>query len=189
MTLPFTPQECFFAAIIVFAIIGLQRGWRREIITLAFVLAGLLFLVTFGLGKGIADFIFLRIPVIIADLLGQPVAKTSAPSASVIQLTTIITFFVILALGYIVGNRAMPGAKTPADRILGIIPAIITGFAVIFFVNNYIASNQNGNSLFTLAVETPNPSNYIVVIFVIAVVAVVVGLIAASAKKSGGAKK
>jgi hypothetical protein len=189
MTLPFTPQECFFAAIIVFAIIGIQRGWRREIITLAFALAALVFLMLFNLGVGIADFIFLRIPVIIADILGQPAASTTAPSASVVQLTTIITFFVILALGYLIGNRAMPAPKAPAERILGVIPAIFTGFVVIFFVNRYFASNQNGTSLFTLAVETPNPSNYIVPIFVIAVIAVIVGLIAASAKKSGGAKK
>jgi hypothetical protein len=189
MTLPFTPQECFFAAIIVFAVIGLQRGWRREVISLAFVLAGLVFLLLFNLGQGIAYFIFVRIPVIIADVLGQPAAKTTTPSASVTQLTTIVTFFAILALGYLVGNRTMPKASSPADRVLGIIPAIITGFVVIFFVNRFFSTNQNGTSLFTLAVETPNPSQYIVVIFVIAVVAVVVGLIAASAKKSGGAKK
>ena len=189
MTLPFTPQECFFAAIIVFAIVGIQRGWRREIITLAFALGGLVFLLLFNLGQGIADFIFLRIPVIIADILGQPTAHTTAPSTSVVQLTTIITFFVVLALGYLVGNKAMPGPKAPAERILGVIPAIITGFVVIFFVNHFFSTNQNGTSLFTLAVETPNPNNYIVAIFVIAVIAVIVGLIAASAKKSGGAKK
>ena len=189
MTLPFTPQECFFAAIIVFAIIGLQRGWRREVISLAFVLAGLVFLVLFNLGQGIANFLFTRVPVIIADVLGQPAAHTTAPSSSVVQLTTVITFFALLALGYLVGNRAMPKAATPADRVLGVIPAIITGFIVIFFVNRFFSTTQNGTSLFTLAVETPDPSKYIVVVFIIAVIAVIIGLVAASAKKSGGAKK
>lgn len=188
MTLPFTPQECFFAAIIVFAIVGIQRGWRREVITLAFVVAGLILLVWFNLGQGIAYFIFVRIPVIIADILGQPAPTTTAPSTSVVQMTTIITFFVLLALGYLVGNRAMPPAKTAADRILGVIPAAITGFIVIFFINRFF-STQSRTSLFTLAVETPNLNDYIGIIFIAAVVAVVVGLIAASGKKSGGAKK
>jgi drug/metabolite transporter (DMT)-like permease len=190
MSLPFTATQCFFAAIIVFALIGLQRGWRREVVSLAFILVGLLFLLTFNLGQGIAHFIFVRAPVLIADIFGQPVGKlNNEPSAQIVQLTTLITFVVILVLGYLIGNKVMPKAVTPADRILGVIPAVISGFAVVFFINSYFSRTQNGSSLFTLAVETPNPSQYIVVIFVIAVVAVIIGLVAASVKKSGGAKK
>src|ERR1700730_16164203 len=98
MSLPFTAPQCFFVGIIVFALIGLQRGWRREVISLAFVLVGLLFLVTLNGGQGLANFIFLKIPVIIGDVFSQPAAKTTAPSASLIQLTTLIAFFVILHL-------------------------------------------------------------------------------------------
>src|SRR2546428_5625392 len=187
MSLPFTALQCFTVTIIVFMVIGLLRGWRREVISLAFVLVGLLFLFVISGGQGLAHFIFVKMPVVIADILGQPKPNPAEPSAQIVQITTLVSFVVILALGYLIGNKVMPKPTTPAERILGVIPAVITGFSVIFFMNNFLSRNQGGNSLFTLAVETPNPSQYVVVIFAIAVVAVVIGLVAASVKKSGGA--
>src|ERR1700736_5947388 len=125
MSLPFTAPECFFVVIIVFAVIGLQRGWRREVISLAFVLVGLLFLVTLNGGPGLAHFIFVRAPVIIADVFGQPAPKpNNEPSAQIGQITTLVTFFVILVLGYFVGSKVMGKADTPAAHILGVIPAV-----------------------------------------------------------------
>ncbi len=188
MSLPFTPQQCFFAAIIVFAIVGLQRGWRRELITVAFVSAGLIFLLFLNGGPGLAHFIFVRIPAIIADILGQPAPSTSEPSLQTVQITTVLAFIAVLALSYVVGNR-MPKPATPADRIWGIGAGILTGFLVVLFINHFFNGNQGGNSLFTLAIETPDPSNYIGLLLVIAVVIVVVALIATRVKKSGGAKK
>lgn len=42
MSLPFTDQQCFFIAIVIFAVIGFQRGWRREVVSLAFILLAVL---------------------------------------------------------------------------------------------------------------------------------------------------
>src|SRR5436309_13283271 len=37
-TLPFTEQQCFFVAMLAFAIAVFRRGWKREVVTLIFVL-------------------------------------------------------------------------------------------------------------------------------------------------------
>ena len=183
MTLPFTAPECFFAIIIIFALIGLQQGLRRVLVLLVFALAGLVFLVFLNGGQGLAVFIFQRIPVIIAYVFGQPTPATSTPSPQVVQTTTVVSFFVILFLGYLIGNKVMAKASTPADRIFGLIPGVATGFVVILFINHFFTS------LFTVAFETPNASQYFVWLVVIAIVALIIGLIMASVKKSGGAKK
>jgi hypothetical protein len=93
-----------------------------------------------------------------------------------------------VALGYIIGNKAFPKATTPADRFLGVIPAIVTGYALITYITNVFAKSP----LITIGVNTPSQSlvgNYLLIIFVVAVVAVIAGLIAANAKKSGAGKK
>jgi hypothetical protein len=173
--------QLFYIAIIAFGVVGFIRGWRREVVSLAFVLTAVLFLFLSG-GDYVAKFLFQYLPRIfefIATEKSPP--KLPNPSSTVILVTTIVTFIVIVALGYIVGNRAFEKAKVPADRILGIIPAVITGFAIIsstIFV---------GNTLFTVAIEPiklNSVGNYMLVIFIIAIIALVIGLISASAKKS-----
>jgi hypothetical protein len=176
--LPFTAPECFFAVIIVFALIGLQQGLRRVLVLLVFALAGLVFLVLINGGPGLAHFVFVRAPVIVADIFGQPAPNNSEPSLQVQQITTVVAFVVILILGYIVGNRMMPKPATPADRIFGLIPGVATGFVVILFINRFFST------LFTVAFETPNASQYFVWFIVIAVIALVAGLIMASVKKA-----
>jgi hypothetical protein len=63
MTFQLTAPQCFFLVILTFAIIGFQRGWRRELVSLGFSLAAVLFLYLGG-GNGLAQFLFLRLPVI-----------------------------------------------------------------------------------------------------------------------------
>jgi peptidoglycan/LPS O-acetylase OafA/YrhL len=178
--------ELFYIAIIAFGVIGFTRGWRREVVSLAFVLTGVLFLYLNG-GEYIAKILFQYLPRIIGFVLTEKApAKPPDPSKTVVEITTLITFIVIVFMGFAVGNRAFEGPKTSADRILGIIPAVITGFAIIS------SSIFVGNTLFTLAIEPiklNSVGNYMLVIFIIAVVALVLGLISASAKKSGGAAK
>src|SRR2546425_12464701 len=105
MALPFTAPECFFAVIIVFALIGLQRGWRREVVLLAFVGVGLLFFSFLNGGPGLAHFIFVRVPVIFADALGQPApTANNEPSIQIGQITALVAFAVLLLIGYFVGD-------------------------------------------------------------------------------------
>jgi hypothetical protein len=177
--------QLFYIAIIAFGVIGFIRGWRREVVSLAFVLTGVLFLYLNG-GEYMAKILFQYLPRVIGFILTEKApAKPPNPSKTVVEITTIITFIVIVIMGYVVGNRAFEKPKVPADRILGIIPAVITGFAIIsstIFV---------GSTLFTLAVQPiklNSVGNYMLVIFIIALVALVLGLISASARKSSGGK-
>ena len=191
MALLLTAPQCFFITILMFAIIGFQRGWRREIISLAFALAAVLFLYLGG-GTGLANFFFVRLPIILQDVIApNPSASKvppQGPSQTDIFLATIIAFVVVVAAGYLIGNKAFPKPSTPAERFLGIVPAIITGYALLTYLVFVFAKSP----LLTVGVTTPSQSligNYVLVIFLIAIVAVVIGLISASAKKGGGAKK
>lgn len=189
MALLLTAPQCFFIAIIAFGVLGFYRGWRREVVSMAFSLAGVLFLYLGG-GKSLADFVFERLPVILQVVSGgtsTSSTKSPTPPSDVnVLATTIIAFVAIVALGYIIGNRAFPKAVTPADRFLGVIPAVVTGYALITYVTNVFAKSP----LITIGVNTPSQSlvgNYLLIIFMVAVVAVIAGLIAANAKKGGGA--
>jgi len=192
MALLLTAPQCFFITILVFAIIGFQRGWRREVISLAFALAAVLFLYLGG-GTGLANFFFVRLPIILQDVIApNPSASKvppQGPSQTDIFFATIVAFVVIVAVGYLVGNKAFPKPTTPAERFLGIVPGIITGYALLTYIVFVFAKSS---PLLTVGVTAPSQSlvgNYILVIFLIAIVAVVIGLISASAKKGGGAKK
>ena len=66
-SLPFTDQQCFFVAIFVFIILGFQRGWRRELISLVFILLGV-FLVNPGNFKTVSSFLT-RIPNMVGFLI------------------------------------------------------------------------------------------------------------------------
>jgi hypothetical protein len=51
------------------------------------------------------------------------------------------------------------------------------------YLGSFFPKDATGHSIFTVAVQSPDPANYISVIIVIAIVAVVIALIAARAKK------
>jgi drug/metabolite transporter (DMT)-like permease len=184
-SLPFTDQQCFFVAIFVFIILGFQRGWRRELISLVFILLGV-FLVNSGNFKTVSSFLT-RIPNMIGFLITgsqtsanpviQPVANVLGPWGP------LLLFAAIVVVGYLVGNKAFPKPATPSDRFLGIIPAIISGAFVLVYLGSFFPKDATGHTVFSVAVQSPDPANYISVIIVIAIVAVVVALIAARAKK------
>lgn len=189
MALLLTAPQCFFIVILAFAVVGFQRGWRREVLSLVFVLGGVLFLYLNG-GRGVAQFLFTRLPVIFQDASGSanvPVSPTS-PSDSQVLITTFLVFVVIVVLGYIVGNRAFPPPSNPSDRIMGAIPSIVSGYAIISYITNAFSRTP----LITIGVNTPSQSllsSYMLVIFVIAVILAIVGLVVANTRKSAPPKK
>jgi hypothetical protein len=191
MALLLSAPQCFFLAMIAFGLVGFIRGWRREVISLAFSLAGVLFLILNG-GAGLAQFIFVRLPVIFQEVFSSnsTVTRPANPTDFQVLLTTLITFAVIVGAGYLIGNRAFPAkisAGTPADRIIGVIPGLVTGYFVITYITNIFAKSP----VITVGVNTPTQtllSDYVPLLFIVAVVAVVIGLIASRANK-GGAKK
>lgn len=190
MTLLLTAPQCFFLVILAFAVVGFQRGWKRELVSLGFSLGAVLFLYLGG-GNALAAFVFRRLPVIATIIAGGSGTNIGAnsTSASNVFLVTIIAFVLIVGIGYLIGNKAFPRPATPSERLLGILPAIVSGYFLMLYVTNVLAKT----SLITFGINTPSQGvigNYMLIIFIIAVVVVVAALIAASAaKKPSGGKK
>jgi hypothetical protein len=191
MSLSLTAPQCFFLVILVFAVVGFQRGWKRELVSLGFSLGAVLFLYLGG-GNGMAQFVFVRLPVIAQIVVGGSNSHTSTPNTNVptgdVLITTVVTFIIIIGAGYLIGNKAFPKPATPAERLLGILPAIVSGYFLMLYVTNVLTKT----SLITFGVATPTQGavgNYMLIIFIVAVVVVVAALIATSAKKSSGGKK
>lgn len=189
MTLLLTAPQCFFIVILAFAVIGFQRGWKRELVSLGFNLGAILFLYLGG-GSGLAQFLFVRLPVIAQIVIGgsSSGAQTGSVSTGNVLITTVVTFVVIIGAGYLIGNKAFPRPGTPTERLLGILPAIVSGYFVMLYVTNVLTKT----SLITFGVSTPNQNavgSYMLIIFIAAVVIVIAALIANSAKKPSGGKK
>jgi drug/metabolite transporter (DMT)-like permease len=183
-------QQVFYSAVIGFGVLGFRRGWRREIISLAFILTGILFLILGSLG--LAQFVFINLPramqALFAGVTPTQPAPTMAASDPRVAVATAITFIVVVALSYLVSQKIAPKPANPAERIWGVIPAVISGYAILYFITQ--ASGKT--SLLTFNVGSPNQdlsSGSLLVIFVVVVVAIVVGLIAAGSKKSSPPKK
>jgi hypothetical protein len=189
MTLLLTAPQCFFLVVLAFAVVGFQRGWKRELVSLGFSLGAVLFLYLGG-GAALANFVFDRLPVIANIVAGSSSSQvgTSTVSASNVLIVTLITFVVVVGVGYLVGNKAFPKPAQPAERLLGILPAIISGYFLMLYATSVLAKT----SLITFGISTPNQGvvgNYMLIIFVVAVVVIVAALIATSARKSSGGKK
>ncbi len=187
-SLPFTSQQCFFVAILVFIIVGFQRGWRRELITLIFVLLAVI-LIRPNSGGFISN-LFVRIPQVISYIFTGSTSTSTATSAASSSFLgpwgTLLGFVLVVALGYVVGQRVFPKPTTPTERFIGIVPSVISGAFILGYLTTggFFAKNQQGQSFFSIVVQPPDPTNYVPIIFVIAVVAVVIGLVAGRTKKS-----
>ncbi len=192
MALQMTAPQCFFLVILAFAVVGFQRGWRRELVSLGFSLVGVLFLYLGG-GNGLAQFLVLRVPVIAQIIVGGSTSAsttTGAVPTGDVLVTTVITFIVIIGAGYLIGNRVFPKPNAPAERLLGILPAIVSGYFLMAYVTSVLSKTQ----LITFGVATPKQDSvgsYMLIIVVVAVIIIVAALVATSAKKpsGGGAKK
>ncbi len=189
MTFSLSAPQCFFLVILAFAVVGFQRGWKRELVSGGCSLVAVLFLYLGG-GNGLAQFLFLRLPVIAQIIVGGSPAKTTATTvpAGDVLVTTIITFLLIIAAGYLIGNKVFPRPSTPTERLVGILPAIVTGY----FLMLYVTSVLSKASLVTFGVSTPKQDvvgSYMLIIIVVVVVILVAALVLANTRKPSGGKK
>jgi hypothetical protein len=182
MDLTLQSPQCFAIAIIVFGVFGFLQGWRIALVLMGFTLAAVLFLIIGG-ASGFAEIFFVRLPQTINVLSGGAIGpkSPSPPSANQVLISALIALGVAMLLGIVIGNRAFPakpGSVSTKDHFLGVIPGLVTGYALISYASRIFASSQT----ISVGVNTPNPStlgNYIVVLVVVAVIALVVGLLTA----------
>ena len=179
----FTVQEALFLlSLIIFGILGYQRGWQRETVSLLFIILGVGFLDLNG-GAYLSKLLY-------QFLLGRSISEQDLLRShpNVLTFVTIASLIVIIALGYIIGSRR-PKAKSGQERTLGLIPGLITG-AVIGAELTYFILPNSAKSVITTGTVQMNLNFLgnvtVLLIFVIAVVAVVIGLMASRPKKSGG---
>ncbi|MEO8973472.1 MAG: CvpA family protein [Ktedonobacteraceae bacterium] len=177
--------QCFFLIVLVFAVAGFMRGWRREILSLAFILAAVL-VIGIGGGQVVAQWIFVRIPLAFQD--PNNLQRPPSPNSTEIIIVTVLTFVAMIVIGYLIGNRVFPKPTTPADRVWGLVLGIIAGLAIYFTISQITPVLSKGSDI-GLLVPSPNQSvigNSLLLIFVVLVVLVIVGLITSNVKKSGG---
>jgi hypothetical protein len=188
MALILTSVQCYAIGIIIFGFIGFLRGWRREVVSMGFILAAVLFLYVGG-ANGMAYFFLGRIPYGAYFLTGGAIGPSSLPpppGPTQVLITAIVTLLVAMFLGFIVGNNAFKAPGSAPERFIGIIPGLVEGFALVAYISHLFASSPQ----IEVGTNTPSPSslgNGIVVVFLVAIVALIIGLVAGRlGKKSGG---
>ena len=182
MNLTLGSPQCFALVIIVFGFFGFLQGWRIALVLMAFTLAAILFLFIGG-AEGIASFIFVRLPETLHTLTGGALFSASMPlpTANEVLIAALVALAIAMVLGLIVGNRAFagkPGSVPTKDHFLGVIPGLVTGYAIISYASHIFAGTQT----LSLSASTPTTAsvgNYIVIIVVIAVIALILGLLTA----------
>ncbi len=187
-SLPFTDQQCFFVVIFAFAIGGFIRGWRRECISLIFILLAAA-LIHPSTDQIIGQFL-VRLPSTLSFLVTGKASTPSAPAAATASsfgpFWTLLLFALVVALGYYIGNRAFPKPATQSERFIGVIPALIAGAAVLYYINTggFFARTADGQTTFSTVFMLPDPAQYVPVLFVIAVIAALIALISSRTKKA-----
>jgi hypothetical protein len=183
MALVLNSVQCFAIGIVIFGFIGFLQGWRRSIVVMGFTLAAILFLLVGG-ANGVAEVLFVRIPQTVNLLTGGAIGPKSPPppSANQVFISELVTLGVALLLGFVLAGRSFPVLKAgdppiqfsahTSQRFLGIIPGLVTGYAVMAYFGHILTANPT----VSVGVATPSPSSlgsYIVLLVVIALLAII----------------
>jgi hypothetical protein len=182
MALFLSSVQCLAIGLFVFGLFGFLQGWRHGLVFMGFTLAAVLFLYIGG-ANGISQIFFVRIPQTVNVISGGAFGPASPPppSATEVLISALLVLGIAMLLGFLVGNRAFPskpGSVSTADHFLGIIPGLVTGYAVFSYISHLFASSPS----VSVGVTTPAPStlgSYIVVLVIIAIAVLVIGLLTA----------
>ncbi len=182
MALFLNSVQCFAIGIFLFGIFGFLQGWRHSLVVMGFTLAAVLFLFIGG-ANGIAQFLFVRLPEVVNVITGGAIGPKTLPppNPTEVLISEIATIGLAIFLGIIVGNRAFPskpGTISTKDHFLGIIPGLVTGYAVISYASHIFAGNPN-IAVGLIAPSTSSLGGYITILVIIAVIALVIGLLTA----------
>jgi hypothetical protein len=181
------PTQCFFVILVITAFIGLSRGWVREVITMAIVLAIVLFLLNGG-GSLMHQFLFVNVPAALRALFfgtstaSTPASPVSVPDTTQNYLFGVLTFGVLTVLAYVVGHRFGSPPATNSHRMGGVLPGLVNGAAISYYASNAIFPST------TLNLTSPTDMVtrvYLPIILGIGLLGMVVVLLLARGSKGG----
>src|SRR5258708_28339599 len=112
----------YLIVLAIFAIIGFARGWRREVISMAFIVPTVLFLYVGG-ANGLASFFLQRVPYGFNFFTGGAIGPKSLPpppSPNELPLGAVFTLIVAIILGFQVNNVNSNSPCTFGERLLRI---------------------------------------------------------------------
>ncbi len=179
--------QCFFVVLLITGLVGLMRGFLREVITMALVLGAVLFLLNGGDGL-LHHFVFVNLPTAIHDLIYGDSAVTvgtpsvSAPNPTGDYLFGLSSFLGLMGLGYVVGHKYGGPPATNQHRIGGILPGLVNGAAISYYTSRSILPGT------TVNLTSPNDAltqMYLPIILGLGLVGLVVVLIMSSISKGG----
>jgi len=202
MVLPIEYSDIITLILMIFAFVGIMRGWYKEGITSIFVAALAILVWKPTLANKIIDLVnaILRLFVTFfkANLSLDP-AQLSATATSVrpildptsYKLYIIITV-VLIIISYFVGEANFKGKMTPLGRVLGGLLGLFNGFMIASLIKQYllnylIARNQymawsNQLSIQMTDVPTDNFFAGYGIIFILVVLVAVIALMIAGDK-------
>jgi hypothetical protein len=165
-------------------VMGFMRGWAREIISLVFLLLAVC-LVHPDTSNTLNCFLG-RSGRFFAYVSGSSPLPSPTCYATISFLGgafwSLLIFVLLVALGYCVGNLLCPCPRFLLSRCLGVLPAVISGTIVLFYLSFYIRAIGEPASL-ELSLQHLNPGSFIPVVFVIIALVLIAALIASCWKK------
>jgi len=183
MLLPLASQECFFSVLFVFIVLGFLRGWRREVISLVCVLLAVC-LIHPDTSDALSCFLG-RSGSVVAYVSGSPPLPFSSCYSAISFLRgaywSLVIFVLLVALGYCIGDRICPQPACVLDRFFGVIPAIISGTIILFYLCFYTKAFGEPTNLQN--VQQLNPGSFVPGIFVMVIITLVVALLVSSCNK------
>lgn len=140
--------QCFLIVLLLGAVVGLRRGWEKEVLTCAIVLGVVLFLSNGG-GSFLSNF-FTHGPNGVTSTASAQAASGSSSSAlcsttgngAATGFLATLFFGGMTLLGYLAGNKYGAVPKSHTHRLTGMIPGAANGGAVAYYVSNSVLPGQ-----------------------------------------------
>jgi hypothetical protein len=179
--------QCFFVVLLITGLIGLARGFMREVITMALVLGAVLFLLNGGDGL-MHHFFFVNLPRAFHDLIYGSSAVTvgtptvSAPNPTGDYLFGLSSFLGLMGLGYAVGHKYGSPPATYQHKVGGILPGLVNGAAISYYATQSILPST------TVDLTSPNGAltqMYLPIILGVGLVGLILVLVVSSMSKGG----
>lgn len=178
-----TPSQSFLFALLITGVLGFRHGWGRSVITTAMILGTLLFLSNGG-DTFLSNLLTGGVGGALSGSGGQATPSGSAycSTAGFSHGLSELLFAGMTFLGYSVGYRHGPPPKTSNHRLAGIIPGVINGTAIAFYISHNVFP---GTQLMVNTPGTLDTSAYLPEVFAFGLVGLLIVLFVSGQTSKG----